>query len=104
MKDNNMKEYFSNIGKNHFKDPKFLKKWYKSLNIHPNKKEDILIKLLKELKLDYKFTGDFSIWIDGKNPDFINEGTKKIIEFYGEYWHKNEKIDGGINRINHFKK
>lgn len=40
---------------------------------------------------EYKYTGDGSIIIEGKMPDFINiNGQKKIIELFGNYWHKKE--------------
>jgi len=40
---------------------------------------------------EYKYTGDGSIIIEGKIPDFINiNGQKKIIELFGNYWHKQE--------------
>lgn len=39
----------------------------------------------------YKFVGDGKVIIGGKNPDFVNvNGQKKIIEFFGEHWHKPE--------------
>ena len=37
-----------------------------------------------------KYTGDFSVMINGKNPDFVNAETKQVIEMYGDYWHKGE--------------
>ena len=40
---------------------------------------------------DYKFNGDFrlGITIGGKIPDFVNvNGQKKVIELFGEPWHK----------------
>lgn len=62
----------------------------------PNKKELQLINIIKNEKLPYKFVGDGKIWINGKNPDFINTNhQKKIIEFYGNYWHRDEKVNNG---------
>lgn len=38
---------------------------------------------------EYKYTGDGSIIIEGKIPDFVNiNGQKKIIELFGNYWHE----------------
>lgn len=51
---------------------------------------------------EYKYVGDFKVWIGGKNPDFVNvNGQKKIIELFGEFWHqsKDEQV-----RIDHFKR
>jgi hypothetical protein len=71
---------------------KQIKKLGKALHIHPNKPETIILNLLEELYPgQWKFTGDFSFVINGKNPDFVNcNGQKKIIEFFGDYWHKGE--------------
>jgi len=59
-------------------------------NTTPNKPERQLNKLLnKLLPKQYKFVGDNKIMIDTFNPDFVNcNGQKKIIELYGDYWHK----------------
>jgi G:T-mismatch repair DNA endonuclease (very short patch repair protein) len=97
--------------KEKFKDPDFLDKFK---HFHTNKfntKEKKLMTLLNE---DFKFVGDFSIWIDGKNPDFINEERKMVIEHFGSYWH-GEKFRQSIDdfstneehelqRIQHFEK
>jgi len=64
----------------------------KGLDIKPNKSESGLFDLLQALYADhYRYSGDYSFWINGKNPDFINiNGQKKIIELFGDYWHKGE--------------
>lgn len=90
-------------------NPDFYKKMIRTVNLKPNKPELILINLFKKLDLDYKYVGDFSLWVDGKNPDFINNKTNKIIEHFGSYWH-DEKVTKISNdkhcsdRINHFEK
>ena len=39
--------------------------------------------------------------IQHKNPDFVNiQNTQQLIEFYGDYWHRN---DDPQDRINFFK-
>jgi len=49
----------------------------------------------------YFFTGDFTYWIAGKNPDFCRKGhSKKCVEMFGDYWHKGEDPK---HRIAHFK-
>lgn len=56
--------------------------------IKPNKPEKQLQLLLQYLfKHIYKFVGDFSLYIKGFNPDFVDVKNKKIIELYGDYWH-----------------
>lgn len=60
----------------------------------PNKLEKKVISLLDEiLPEEYKYVGDGSLMIRIAdrcvNPDFINiKGQKKIIEVFGDYWHK----------------
>jgi G:T-mismatch repair DNA endonuclease (very short patch repair protein) len=60
----------------------------------PNKPEYYLIDLLKNLSLNYRYVGNGKpenrIKINGKNPDFINEKDKTIIEFFGDRWHGEE--------------
>jgi len=74
----------------------------------PNKEEEQLLELLNNLfPNEYKFVGNFDLFIDGKNPDFINKSNKKVIEYFGSYWHsevmtgKKENIHES-ERINHF--
>lgn len=58
----------------------------------PNKTEIKFLSLLDYLcPGDWKYVGDGSLMIDGKNPDFVNvNGKKQIIELYGDYWHKGQ--------------
>lgn len=72
-------EYYNNIVPKCFKFPK------------PTSIERRVIRLCEENNLPYKYVGDFKVWIDGRNPDFINcNGEKKLIELFGNYWHKPE--------------
>jgi len=71
-----------------------------------NKPESLLKKLLnKTLPNEYRFVGDNKIVIGSFNPDFVNvKGEKKIIELYGDYWHKREEvIERDIRRIKVYK-
>lgn len=68
-----------------------------ALNKSMNKKEHILYFVLNELfPNQYEHVGNLQIWINGKNPDFICKEQKKIIEFFGNYWH-GELITGMEN-------
>ena len=76
----------------------------------PNKPERIIMNYIEELKLPYKYTGNFSFWIDWKNPDFVNiNGEKKLLEFFGCFWHgksitgRNRKQEENYYR-KHYKK
>lgn len=84
---------------NNFSDPYYIEKLRKGLNQKPNKPETTLINLFKNLNLEYKYVGDFTLWIGTKNPDFICKNRKKIIEFFGTYYHK---IEDENYRINYF--
>jgi hypothetical protein len=58
-------------------------------SVKRNKIEIKLNNIINDLKLPYKFVGNGDVWIAGLNPDFINiNGQKKIVELFGEYWHK----------------
>ena len=73
----------------------------KGCAVHPNNLEQDFRELLETLfPSQCIFTGDFSFWIGGKNPDFCLVGhQRKCIEVYGDYWHKG---DDPQDRINHF--
>jgi len=57
----------------------------------PNKEEQFLIDFFAKYNLPYKFVGDGKVIIENRCPDFINSnGDKKVIEFFGEHWHRKE--------------
>jgi len=87
-----------------WKDPKYSKKVQMGLNLSPNKPETIILNLLNELfPNEWKYTGDFSFMINGKNPDFTNiNGQKKLIEMFGDYWHKGEDPEDRKNIFREF--
>ena len=60
--------------------------------ISPNKCEQKLQNILNLLfPSEYRFVGDGQVIIAGRNPDFINvNGKKKIIELFGDYWHRGQ--------------
>ncbi len=83
-------------------EEKRIKKWIKSIHLKPNKKEKELEYIINQIGLPYKFVGDGQVIIGNKIPDFINcNGKKKIIELFGNYWHKPEEES---KRIEHFAK
>ena len=85
-----------------WKDPEYVSKIKKSRLLKPNKAERKLLGILNDLfPNEWKFVGDFSFMIDGKNPDFLNvNGQKKLIELFGDYWHQG---DNPQDRIDIFK-
>lgn len=70
----------------------------KGLNIKPNKPETLLKNNFIYWWPKIIYSGDYSIIINGKNPDFICFEKKKIIEFNGLYWHRDD-IPGEREKI-----
>ena len=72
---------------------------YAGMFLSPNRIEQKVAKSIDEL--GWRFVGDGQIWIVGKNPDFIWDKGHKVLEVFGDYWHRN---DDSQERINHFAK
>ena len=91
---NATKELMRIRGKERFMNPEYIKKFRKGLRIRPTEPEKFIMEILqKHFPNEWKYTGDFSFWIENKNPDFINvNGLKAIIEFDGDYWHSLPKM------------
>lgn len=99
-----MKKQYSKIHKKLWKSPdsgyntlKFreeLKKrpkdMLRAIHLKPNNPEKQLIQIIKSNHLPFNYTGNGKVWINGLNPDFISNQSKKIIEMNGEYWHQDE--------------
>ena len=67
---------------------KQIKAILKGLFKRPTSYEQKIIGLCKEFNLPFDYTGDGKVIINYVNPDFIdNNGSKKIIETYCNYWH-----------------
>lgn len=97
-----MKVKLSNVAKERWKSDEYKTNWANAMSPRtgPNKMESNLMTLLNKLFPDeYKFVGDYKVWINGKNPDFICEDKKKIIEFFGNYWHSEEVT--GVDKVIH---
>ncbi len=74
----------------HWGNPDWVEKIRIAKNLKPNNPETLIHLITQEYFTGWKYTGDYSIVIGGKNPDFVNEETKQIIEVYGDHWHKDE--------------
>lgn len=68
-----------------------------------NKCEQKLLDILKSFDSRFEYVGDWSKFIGNKNPDFIHEERKLIVEMFGDYWHRNDTIEKINNRIKLFK-
>lgn len=77
-------------------DPEYKERTVRAMrraeSVRPTKPELELDTLLNAFfPNEYKYTGDGSFILGGKNPDFIHvAGQKKIIEMWGDYWHQGE--------------
>jgi len=85
-----------------FKDPEYLRRWSEAQHKKPNRPELQLQSILdKHFPGEWKYTGDGTFWLEGKNPDFMNiNGKKQVIEIFGVYWHDDDEVE---TRIAHFK-
>jgi hypothetical protein len=62
------------------------------ISSRPTSLERLMIDIIGELGLPYKYTGDGAVKIDGLNPDFINiDGLKIALEVYTKIY---KEIDG----------
>lgn len=98
-----VKEKHSKIMEKKWKDPDYVRRQMKARSIEQNKLEKSGENLFYNLfPSEYKFVGHGEVVIDGKCPDFINiNGQKKIIEIWGDYWHRD---DNEQDRIDIFAK
>lgn len=96
------KNKHSIASKKMWKNPEFAKKIHLSRHVKPNRPETIVLNMLNNLyPKEWKYTGDYSFMINGKNPDFVNcNGQKKCIELFGDYWHRGQNPK---HRIKEFK-
>jgi len=95
----NQRDIMSRKMKEKWNDSSFRKKCL--LLQKPTKPEVFLTNFLDEVVTNkYNYVGDGQVWIAGKNPDFINGEEKKLIEFFGRFWHKEEDE---FSRLQHFK-
>jgi len=62
----------------------------KAVRKRPTCYEQRLIELISANNLPIEYTGDGSLWINRKNPDFVTKDRKKVIEVYYSYWKDND--------------
>lgn len=84
-----------------FKDKMWVEKFREACSLKPNNLELEMEKLLFKLNTKFEYVGDFSFWVNGKNPDFINKESNKIIELFGDYWHSSKFT--GVSKTEHVK-
>ena len=92
--------FFSKIIKNLWQTPEFIQKQMRARKVSQNKAELNLQNIINSITNNFIFVGDGKEIIGGKCPDFIDRVNNKIIELYGDYWHKGQNPN---YRINYFK-
>jgi len=78
----------------------YQEKQKKSRGLKPNCLELEMGSILPD---GFVYVGDFSMFLGSKNPDFINEKSRLIIEAFGDYYHQGGNKEAW-RRINYFKK
>jgi very-short-patch-repair endonuclease len=98
-------EHIEKLTKNlieRWKNPEFAKMMWEALAKKPNKLEKEFNKLLQIIcPGDFKYVGNGGLIIDGKCPDWRHVTKPKLIEVFGDHWHKREEEQ---ERIDFFKK
>lgn len=75
----------------------FLQRRAQAQRWSPNKRESKLIELIERNNLPFRYVGDGSLWIERRNPDFINtDGKKQLVELFGDYWHADDDSQSRI--------
>lgn len=76
----------------------------------PNGPEKKVIGILKSMTSNIRYVGDGTFWIEYKNPDFVNEDKKQVIELLGCFWHgckkhypDTKKLEAVENKVQLFK-
>jgi len=98
-KDKKNRKKFQDSMQKHWNNPKH---WKKVLSTNsPNKEEIQLSQMLTEiLPNEYSFVGNGKLRVGRKFPDFVNQSNDKLIELYGDYYHKGQNPQ---DRIDYFQ-
>jgi very-short-patch-repair endonuclease len=88
-----MRKYQKKLWSNpQFKEKK-MKEMFEIWKKKPNKAETALNNILQEnFPNQFQYTGDGKVVIEGFNPDFVCNPSKRIIELFGEYHHNLPKV------------
>lgn len=74
----------------------------KASHYRPNGSEQKLLSILqKHMPQVYRYVGDGSLLVGTMNPDFAHATESKVVELYGNFWHRG---DNPQLRIDAFKK
>lgn len=88
------KQHLRETSKRLWKKPEYARKVVSSLQEKPNSYEEVVIGVLEENNLPFKYVGNGQVVIDGKVPDFVaTDGSKRVIELFGRPWHDPDHSD-----------
>ena len=95
--------------KERWKDAEFAKSMAEAWNRKPSRPELQLLSVLdKHFRGEWEYVGDGKVWIEGRNPDFLNVNSKKlVIEMFGMFWHNPEFFPNRLSEEEltaHYKK
>lgn len=68
----------------------------------PTSIERYFMELCKKYGFPFRYVGNGAFWLGNKNPDFINNDLKLIIEVLGDYWHTEEEVKEREKYFNKF--
>lgn len=94
------KEMRRKISKKLWTDPKFLKKMFRATKKRPTNPEKIFDELTPDV---VRYVGNGQWWRNRHNPDFKITGQNKVIEIYGDYWHRNDNPEDRIKEYREMK-
>jgi G:T-mismatch repair DNA endonuclease (very short patch repair protein) len=76
-----------------------IRKVLKACLVKPNRQEIVLDRIIQQVVPNiYTYVGNAKIFIGRFNPDFIDNSHTKIIELFGDYWHKKSEVIERDNR------
>ena len=77
--------------------PETIAHWLERTRVLPTKPERMLMQIIIKHSLPFEYTGNSPKPIGHKVPDFTHLEKPKVIEVFGDYWHKKEtnpKLEG----------
>lgn len=74
-----------------WENPEYQEKVFKGIKHRPSGGEKKLMKIIKDNNLLFEYCGDGKTFINRRCPDFIIYGERKLLEFFGDYWHSPEE-------------
>jgi very-short-patch-repair endonuclease len=81
-----------------WENEEYAKNHFKAMQLKPTLPEKQINEICQLNNIPFEYTGDEKVMISRHNPDFVSN-NKKIIEFNGEYWHKNKNREKRKKRI-----